>query len=240
MPIRVRRSIEDMKEGRARLIRAAEALFARSGIDGASLREIANAAGQRNHNAVQYHFGTRDGLVEAIFSARMWQMEKHRAEMLSEAGRRDRLSDVRALAEIVFLPQLLLDDPDGSHSYALFLSQFLLRNSREAFGDFGAELPPNLERTLVLLRAQLDFLSEPAAQRRLLTACFMFLNMLAGQGAQGGTESFRDALEDTLEQIVVALCLRPTSAAILSSSVGNLPTERSSSSGKMSSALNEF
>lgn len=225
MPTRVRRSIEEMKEGRAGLIRAAEALFARGGIDGASLREIANAAGQRNHNAVQYHFGSRDGLVEAIFSARMWQMETHRAEMLSKAEQEGRLANVRALAEIVFLPQLLLDDPDGSHSYAGFLSQFLLRNSSEAFGDFGAELPPNLRKTLALLREQLHFLSEPAAQRRLLTACFMFLNMLAGQAEAGGAESFDDALEDTLEQIVAALCLQPRPAATASPDFADAPDQ---------------
>lgn len=202
-------SIEGMKEGRARLILTAESLFARSGIEGASLREIAAAAGQKNHNAVQYHFRSREGLVEAIFTARMAQMEPTRGAMLDSIEQADRLADVRALIEIVFLPQLELEDPDGSHSYAGFLSQFLLRNSRERFGDFGAELPPNIARTLTLLRNALAFLPEAPAQRRLLTACFMFLNMLAGQAtsdAEDG-EVFAAALEDTLNQIAVAMSL---------------------------------
>jgi len=53
------------------LILAAELLFARDGIEGASLREIAAQAGQRNHHAVQYHFGSRDTLVQAVFDYRM-------------------------------------------------------------------------------------------------------------------------------------------------------------------------
>jgi AcrR family transcriptional regulator len=200
-------SIDGMKEGRARLILTAEALFARSGIDGASLREIAAAAGQRNHNAVQYHFGSREGLVQAIFSARMQQMEPARAAMLETLAESNRLGDVRGLIEVVFLPQLELDDPDGSHSYAGFLSQFLLRNSRDRFGDFGADLPPHIARTLSLLREALAFLPEAAAQRRLLTACFMFLNMLAGQAPSSGGEAFAAALEDTLNQIATAIGL---------------------------------
>ena len=49
-----------------RLILAAEAEFARAGIQGASLRRINALAGQRNTSAVRYHFGSREGLLEAL------------------------------------------------------------------------------------------------------------------------------------------------------------------------------
>jgi AcrR family transcriptional regulator len=49
------------------MILAAEQPFAENGVDGVSLREIAVAAGQRNNSAAQYHFGTKQGLVEAVF-----------------------------------------------------------------------------------------------------------------------------------------------------------------------------
>ena len=51
------------------MIRAGERLFGESGIDGVSLREVAAAAGQGNTSAVRYHFGSKDGLVAAIFAA---------------------------------------------------------------------------------------------------------------------------------------------------------------------------
>lgn len=92
-------------DGKTRLILAAEQLFAKGGIDGVSLREIAAAAGQGNHHAVQYHFGSREGLVHAIFVHRMQQMEARRGEMLAAAEAAGRLSDARAIVEIIFLPQ---------------------------------------------------------------------------------------------------------------------------------------
>ena len=52
---------------RERLIDAAVRLYGGRSIDAVSLREISVAAGQKNPNALQYHFGDRDGLLQAIF-----------------------------------------------------------------------------------------------------------------------------------------------------------------------------
>lgn len=197
--------------GKTKLILAAEKLFARGGIEGVSLREIAAAAGQGNHHAVQYHFGSREGLVQAVFAFRMEQMEHRRAEMLAAAEAAGKLGDARSIVEIIFLPQLELPGQHGNHSYAKFLCQYLLRNEATDFGDFGAELPPNIERALLLLRQRLAFLPDRIAQRRLITACFMFLNMLTAYSDDRvrtpDDESFEDAVSDTLGQIVVATCM---------------------------------
>lgn len=195
------------------LILAAEVVFARDGIDGASLREIASLAGQRNHHAAQYHFGSRDALVQAVFDYRMDQMEDARGAMLDAAKAGGRLGDMRSIAEIIFQPQIELIDAQGDHSYAAFLSAYLLRYQASRFGQFGGgRTAPNLARTLHLLRQCLAPLPEAVAQRRLVTACFMFLNILAihtrgnGKTGDGGdAEPFDTAVADTLEQIVAAL-----------------------------------
>lgn len=189
------------------LILAAEVLFARDGIESASLREIAAQAGQRNHHAVQYHFGSRDSLVQAIFDYRMNQMEGARGTMLAAVEKADRLSDLRAITEIIFRPQIELIDEFGDHSYAGFLTAYLLRYQARRFGQFGDRVAPNLARTLVLLRACLAPLPEIVAQRRLVTACFMFLNILIIHTRDSGDdgECFEDAVVDTLGQIVAAL-----------------------------------
>ncbi|MGE3744778.1 MAG: TetR/AcrR family transcriptional regulator [Sphingomonadaceae bacterium] len=197
--------------GKTKLILAAEKLFARGGIEGVSLREIAAAAGQGNHHAVQYHFGTREGLVQAVFDHRMGQMEERRGEMLAAAESAGTLNDARTIVEIIFLPQLELPGQHGNHSYANFLCQYLLRTETAEFGDFGSELPPNIDRALGLLRERLAFLPDRIAQRRLITACFMFLNMLTAYSGDRARmpddESFEDAVKDTLGQIVVAICM---------------------------------
>ena len=41
-------------------------LFAERGVDGVTVRQIAEAAGQKNHAAVTYHFGTKDALVRQL------------------------------------------------------------------------------------------------------------------------------------------------------------------------------
>lgn len=197
-------------DGKTRLILAGEQLFARSGISGASMREIATKAGQGNHAAVQYHFGSRDGLVRAIFDYRMEQMEAARGGMLEAAQRNGRLKDARTILEIILLPQLGLQDADGNHSYASFLSQYLLQSRSPEFGDFSGSEPPNLTEGLRLLRARVDYLPPHVAQRRLISVSLMFLNILARHHGSGGTdmgETFAEALEDTMEQIVAVMCM---------------------------------
>ncbi len=198
-------------DSRTKMIVVAEALFAQDGIDAVSLRQVAARAGQKNHHAVQYHFGTREGLVQAIFDYRMEQMDRPRLEMLARAEAEDRLDDPRTIADIIFVPQLEVISELGDFSYANFLCQYLLRNSDAEFGRFGGNLPEGLSRTIALLRSQLHFLNDGAAQRRLITACFMFLNLLAvyTRDLENGraSEDFSDALEDTMRQIVAALFL---------------------------------
>lgn len=198
----------DMKE---RMILIGEVVFAEHGIAGASMREIASKAGQRNHYAVQYHFGSREGLVKAIFDYRMQQMEPARREMLERAEQMGLTDDARTLLDIVMLPQLDLEDSDGNHSYASFLSQYLLRSRSSAFGDFGSESPPHLQQALDLLRARLAYLPTAVAQRRLVNGCLMFLNMLVTHRGSGATEDleeqFEHALEDTMEMIVTSICM---------------------------------
>ena len=67
---------EQVAETRARLLRAGERLFAERGIHQVRLREINALAGQRNSSALHYHFGSRDGLVEAILSEHQTAMDR--------------------------------------------------------------------------------------------------------------------------------------------------------------------
>ncbi len=68
---------------RTAIVEAAEQLFAERGLEGASLREISAAAGQRNNVAAQYHFGDREGLVAAVYAARMRPINERRLRLLA-------------------------------------------------------------------------------------------------------------------------------------------------------------
>ena len=51
---------------RTGLLLAAERLFALQGVAATTIRQINAAAGQRNQSAIHYHFGSRDGILDAI------------------------------------------------------------------------------------------------------------------------------------------------------------------------------
>jgi AcrR family transcriptional regulator len=93
------------------IVLAAERLFARHGVDGVSLRQIGAAAGTSNNSAVQYHFGSKDGLVEAIFGYRLPRLRERRALLVAE--RRPR--DLHGWAECVLLPVMEQGELPDSH-----------------------------------------------------------------------------------------------------------------------------
>src|SRR4051794_8680724 len=77
-----RRPESRSEAARVLILRAAERLFAERGIEHVSLREIGVAAGQRNNSAVQYHFGTREELVRALYEDRLAPLDRRRRELL--------------------------------------------------------------------------------------------------------------------------------------------------------------
>ncbi|MFF2039046.1 TetR family transcriptional regulator [Kitasatospora sp. NPDC058170] len=73
-------------ETREKLLRAAEELFATRGIEAALTRDITRLAGQGNPSAVQYHFGSREGLLDAIMAGRQERTEQALAPLLAGLG----------------------------------------------------------------------------------------------------------------------------------------------------------
>lgn len=111
------------ESARTALLDAAERLFARRGIDGVSLRDVATAAEQRNHSAAQYHFGDRAGLLAAVYERRQAPINERRWAMLRELDARGLGLDPLGLAEASVLPlaEHVTADPDGC------FGRFLLR-----------------------------------------------------------------------------------------------------------------
>ncbi|MEU6581826.1 TetR family transcriptional regulator [Nocardia sp. NPDC046763] len=108
-------------EARERIILAAEQLIAERG-QAVPLRDIAAAAGQRNNSAIQYHFGSRDGLIEAVVEHRLATLEVRRLELLAEQAGTS-ATGVHDLLEALVIPMLELSDRHGINHYARFLEQ---------------------------------------------------------------------------------------------------------------------
>jgi AcrR family transcriptional regulator len=100
------------------LLLAAERLFAEHGLAGVSLRQISIEAGSSNNSAIRYHFGSKDGLLRAIFAYRISDLMHRRALLRARANP----DELRAQTEAHILPLIeLAESPDSS--YVSFIEQ---------------------------------------------------------------------------------------------------------------------
>ncbi len=67
-----------------RILNAAEVLFAEQGFAGTSLREVTSRA-DVNIAAVNYHFGSKENLINEVFRRRMDEMSEARIALLRQA-----------------------------------------------------------------------------------------------------------------------------------------------------------
>jgi AcrR family transcriptional regulator len=88
------------RDTKQRILDIAEKLFARDGFHCTSLRTITGDAGV-NLAAVNYHFGSKEALLEAVFERRLLPLNRVRTEKLGgaltrakNAGRRPKVSDI--------------------------------------------------------------------------------------------------------------------------------------------------
>jgi AcrR family transcriptional regulator len=70
---------------KTRILNAAEKLFGQNGFDATSLRDITTEAGV-NLAAVNYHFQTKESLIDALIERRLGPITQHRFQMLAAAG----------------------------------------------------------------------------------------------------------------------------------------------------------
>ena len=106
------------------MIEVAEKLIGERGLDSVSMRDVAAAAGQRNNSAVQYHFGSRDGLIMQILRRRLHALDVERQRRLAEVDDQDLGTDLSALVQVLYGPivDLLRAQPEAIH-YARFLQR---------------------------------------------------------------------------------------------------------------------
>jgi AcrR family transcriptional regulator len=77
--------IEEQVDTKTRLLDAAEKLFGQNGFDATSLRDITTEA-QVNLAAVNYHFQSKDSLIDAVIGRRLEPVNRKRIQMLDAGG----------------------------------------------------------------------------------------------------------------------------------------------------------
>lgn len=131
-------------ETRARLISVAEQLIGARGLSGVSATDILEAAGQKNRSAIQYHFKSLDGLIDAALFERMRQIDGQRwPRLVTARAIQDREARIEALLDIALEP--MLDEAasgEEGRSRVRFMSQAVVRPTLdlEAFSTFISQL----------------------------------------------------------------------------------------------------
>jgi len=99
---------------KSEILDAAERLFAARGFEATSLRTITAEAGA-NLGAVNYHFGSKDGLIVAVLSQMFQPVNEHRLRLLDalEAKADGKPLPVEAILEALFRPPLELVSKPG-------------------------------------------------------------------------------------------------------------------------------
>ena len=113
----------------------ARRLFSSRGIDGVTVREIARAAGQKNHSAVGYHFGSKEALIREIILDGAELIDRRRNRMLDEIEAAGGPHSVREIVDTLIYPSIGLSE-DGHHedSYVSFLN-LLVTTHRDFFEE---------------------------------------------------------------------------------------------------------
>ena len=68
--------------GKQALLDAAAVLMDERGVDNVTLQDIGQASGHRNRSAVQYHFGSRAAVIQAVISQTMDPVDAERNMLL--------------------------------------------------------------------------------------------------------------------------------------------------------------
>ena len=141
--------------GETALLLAAERLFAERGIEAVSLRQINQAANQKNISAAHYHFGSRDGLVLAVLMHRWPKLDQRRGELLESNGA---VKDVRFYLEAFINPLVDEMNPREEGNYYLrFMQQYERYRSdyevARSLTPFAVEIYDRIERILYYLPA---------------------------------------------------------------------------------------
>jgi AcrR family transcriptional regulator len=164
---------------REQLILAGERLFAQSGLDNVSLRQINNAAGQRNSSAAHYHFGSKEALVQAIHEYRGGRINERRHDRLARLSMQER-EQVRPLIEALVYPIVAeIEETEGGGNFIMFLSQLYSNPALDLMRMWRSHLSESVGVVYQQLRGVLPEIPEEVAGMRFGLMWVAMINTLA-------------------------------------------------------------
>ena len=158
-----------------RLLQTACRMFAERGVDGVTVREIAEAAGQKNHAAVGYHFGSKEALIRRLILEGAVLIDGHRNQALDALEASGRPITVRDIVEVLIRSSIELEGSGLEDCYCRFL--ITLRSTyHELFMDtLAGRWNSGYQRCLTPLRAVMPDMPAEVKNER-----FVFMEVFLG------------------------------------------------------------
>jgi AcrR family transcriptional regulator len=176
----------DDASSRERIKRAARKLFALNGVDAVSVRDVIAEAGQKNASALNYYFGSKEGLIETLVGDALAIADARWEEALNVAEAAGGPHTIRNVLEILVLRGLPPNAPEGDEASARFLAM-LLHARRHLVTDTVARLRLSAyDRALRHIKRLMPTMPEAARDQRLLLYFWASTSVLAVlEGAAG-------------------------------------------------------
>jgi AcrR family transcriptional regulator len=191
------------------LIEAAEGLYGRHGLKGVSLRQISIAAGTGNNYAVQYHFRDAAGLIRAILTKRIPEIELRMARLLAKAQAQGCVAETRALVEVLFRPLFDHVDGRGDRAHARFVLALLSSPAGAQYFIGLLDLMPIADHVFGLLNAANPDIPPTFLRERQRLITIMVLTSVFNRHAPYDEDEFDAALIDNALDMASAALTAP-------------------------------
>jgi len=140
-------AVKPPHETRTRILDAAEELFMLHGFEGTSMRSLTAKAGV-NLAAVNYHFGSKDALIEAVFRRRLDPMNAARVAALDELEAAERPLAPEAIIRAFIRESLRMmeDAKGGGRNFIRLLGRTYTEPAKPIRQLIGQLYAPTMER----------------------------------------------------------------------------------------------
>lgn len=192
---------------KAALIEAAEELFAEKGVENVSLRQIGEAIGSDNNAVVTYYFGSKSGLLQAIYEYRVPLLEIRRDELLINADKSGKGEDIFTLLHCQWAPIFEQRNNNGKPSYASFLAS-LSHSTLVSVTDLSQSYPRTREIVERLCRTA-------NISRVLLWQRLRLISMMMTLAIQDAVDLERDGASLARSHAIFADALQQGTAALV-------------------------
>jgi AcrR family transcriptional regulator len=124
---------EKSSSAREQIKLAARRLFAERGIDGATVREIVEASGQKNHGSLTYYFGTKEALVRELVADGAKLIDTRRNAHLDRLEAQGGPARIHEVVEALVYPSIGLGETEEEEDTYIRFVALLGMSHRDLF-----------------------------------------------------------------------------------------------------------